>query len=89
MGEIRMHFKVYGANGQAVDLDTGATFSKIPKSIATRLQILSYHNLMVYRLKIVNVMIDIAESKNFSKKIIAKIYRLISDIYPNFRDTIL
>lgn len=37
MGEIRMHFKVYGANGQAVDLDTGATFSKIPKSIATRL----------------------------------------------------
>lgn len=36
-----MHFKVYGANGQAVDLeavvDTGATFSKIPKSIATRL----------------------------------------------------
>jgi len=41
MGETRIHFKVYGANGQAVDLesvvDTGATFSKIPKSIAARL----------------------------------------------------
>ena len=41
MGETRIHFKVYGANGEAVDLeavvDTGATFSKIPESVAARL----------------------------------------------------
>ena len=41
MGETRIHFKVYGANGKAADLeavvDTGATFSKIPESIAAML----------------------------------------------------
>jgi predicted aspartyl protease len=41
MGEIRIHFRVYGADGQTADLeavvDTGATFSKIPQSIATTL----------------------------------------------------
>jgi predicted aspartyl protease len=41
MGETRTQFKVYGANGQAADseavVDTGATFSKIPISIATKL----------------------------------------------------
>jgi nucleoside-diphosphate-sugar epimerase/predicted aspartyl protease len=41
MGETRTQFKVYGANGQAADseavVDTGATFSKIPGSIATKL----------------------------------------------------
>jgi clan AA aspartic protease len=41
MGETRTQFKVCGANGEPVDLeavvDTGATFSKIPSSIAARL----------------------------------------------------
>jgi predicted aspartyl protease len=41
MGETRIHFKVYGVDGQAVVLeavvDTGATFSKIPKSVAAKL----------------------------------------------------
>jgi predicted aspartyl protease len=43
MGETRIYFKVYGPNGQARDLeavvDTGATFSKIPKSIAAKLRL--------------------------------------------------
>lgn len=43
MGETRIHFKVYGANGEAADLeavvDTGATFSKIPESVAARLEL--------------------------------------------------
>jgi len=41
MGETRIRFKIYGADGQVAELeaiaDTGATFSKIPKSIADRL----------------------------------------------------
>jgi len=41
MGETRIRFKVYGVDGQTVDLealvDTGATFSKIPQSITARL----------------------------------------------------
>ena len=41
MGETQIHFKVYGANGKAADLEavvyTGATFSKIPESITARL----------------------------------------------------
>lgn len=41
MGETRIKFKVYGADGQAAELeavvDTGATFSKIPESVAARL----------------------------------------------------
>ncbi|MFW6118081.1 MAG: aspartyl protease family protein [Chloroflexota bacterium] len=41
MGETRINFKIYGANGQAAELeavvDTGATFSKIPQSVAARL----------------------------------------------------
>jgi clan AA aspartic protease len=41
MGETRIYFKVYGVAGQAVELeavvDTGATFSKIPKSVAAKL----------------------------------------------------
>ena len=41
MGETRIHFKIYGVNGQATELeaivDTGATFSKIPKSVAAKL----------------------------------------------------
>ena len=43
MGETRIHFKVYGANGQAAELeavvDTGATFSKIPNSVADTLKL--------------------------------------------------
>lgn len=38
MGETRIQFRVYGSKGKAADLeavvDTGATFSKIPESIA-------------------------------------------------------
>lgn len=41
MGETRINFKIYGINDQTADLkavvDTGATFSKIPESIAARL----------------------------------------------------
>jgi len=41
MGETRINFKIYGTNGQAIELealvDTGATFSKIPQSIADQL----------------------------------------------------
>jgi aspartyl protease family protein len=41
MGETRTLFKVYGANGQVAEseavVDTGATFSKIPRSIANKL----------------------------------------------------
>lgn len=41
MGETRISFKVYAANGQAEELeavvDTGATFSKVPRSLAVRL----------------------------------------------------
>jgi len=41
VGETRIHFRVYGADGQTAELeavvDTGATFSKIPKLIADKL----------------------------------------------------
>ena len=43
MGETRIHFKIYGTNGEVADLeaivDTGATFSKIPESVAARLEL--------------------------------------------------
>ena len=43
MGETRIHFKVYGTNGEVADLeavvDTGTTFSKIPGSVAARLEL--------------------------------------------------
>ncbi len=41
MGETYAHFKVYGANGRSIELesivDTGSTFTKIPGAVATRL----------------------------------------------------
>ena len=41
MGEALVKFKVYGPNGRFAELealvDTGATFTKIPKSIASKL----------------------------------------------------
>ena len=41
MGETQINFRIYGINDQTADLkavvDTGATFSKIPESIAARL----------------------------------------------------
>ena len=41
MGETQIRFKVYGPNGQVAELeaimDTGATFSKIPESVAAGL----------------------------------------------------
>lgn len=43
MGETRIHFRIYGPDGQAAELeaivDTGATFSKVPKLIASRLRL--------------------------------------------------
>ena len=53
MGETRIHFKVYGANGKVADLeavvDTGATFSKIPESIAAMLGLeAKYSCLLLY-----------------------------------------
>jgi len=41
VGETQIQIRVYGADGQAAELeavvDTGVTFSKIPQSIATKL----------------------------------------------------
>jgi clan AA aspartic protease len=41
MGETRVSFKIHGADGKAIELhaivDTGATFTKIPSSIALEL----------------------------------------------------
>ena len=43
MGETRIHFKIYGANRETAELeavvDTGATFSKIPNSVADTLKL--------------------------------------------------
>ena len=52
-------------------------------------QILLYHNLTAINSKMINIMIDAAKSETFLKKIIVKMYKLISGLYPNFRDTIL
>lgn len=48
--------------------------------------ILSYHNLEDVKSKMVNIMIDMIKGVNF---VIVKAYKLISALYPNFRDTIL
>ncbi len=41
MGGTRVYFKIYGADGRTIELDavadTGATFTKIPSSIALEL----------------------------------------------------
>jgi clan AA aspartic protease len=41
MGETRTAFKIYGIDGEAVELeavvDTGATFTKIPESVVSKL----------------------------------------------------
>ena len=41
MGEIRARFRVYGADGKAIELkatvDTAATFTKVPESVAGKL----------------------------------------------------
>lgn len=50
-------------------------------------QILSYHNLVDVKSKMINVRIGQAKSKNLFS--IIKVYKLISNIYPNFRGTIL
>ncbi|CAD6491590.1 MAG: Ubiquinone biosynthesis O-methyltransferase [Candidatus Argoarchaeum ethanivorans] len=52
-------------------------------------QILSYHNLTAVNSKMVNIMIDHVKAGNFLKNIIIKSYKLVSGLYPNFRDTIL
>lgn len=52
-------------------------------------QILSYHNLTAVNSKMINIMIDAVGVEIFFKKIVVKTYKLISGLYPNFRDTIL
>ena len=52
-------------------------------------QVLSYHNLNSIDSRMMNIMIDMVESRNFLKKIIVKTYKLISGLYPNFRDMML
>ena len=52
-------------------------------------QILLYHNLTAVNSKMINIMIDAVRVENFLKKIVIKTYKLISGLYPNFRDTIL
>ncbi|CAD6491679.1 MAG: Ubiquinone biosynthesis O-methyltransferase [Candidatus Argoarchaeum ethanivorans] len=52
-------------------------------------QILLYHNLTAINSKMINIMIDAVKSETFFKKIVVKMYKLISGLYPNFRDTIL
>ena len=52
-------------------------------------QILLYHNLTAVNSKMINIMIDAAKSETFLKKIVIKTHKLISGLYPNFRNTIL
>jgi len=52
-------------------------------------QILSYHNLDSVHSRMLNIMVEMVESKRFFRKVIIKTYKLISGVYPNFRDTIL
>lgn len=52
-------------------------------------QILLYHNLTAITPKMINTLIDMVKCENFFKKVIVKTYKLISGLYPTFRDTIL
>lgn len=52
-------------------------------------QILNYHNLISLDIKMMNIAIDDIDNINLLKKIVVEIYKLICDLYPNFRDTIL
>lgn len=52
-------------------------------------QILLYHNLTAVNSKMINIMVDAVRVDFFLKKIVIKTYKLISGLYPNFRDTIL
>ena len=52
-------------------------------------QILSHHDLVAINSKMENIMINMVENTAFLKKIVIKGYKLISNLYPNFRDTIL
>ena len=52
-------------------------------------QILLYSNLTAVNSKMINIMIGAVGVENFFKKIVVKTYKLISGLYPNFRDTIL
>jgi len=52
-------------------------------------RILLYHNLTAVNSKMINTLIDMVECENFLKKIVVKTYKLISGLYPTFRDTIL
>lgn len=52
-------------------------------------QILSHHNLETVVLKTTNIAVEMVENKTFLKRVIIKMYKLISSLYPNFRSTIL
>lgn len=48
--------------------------------------ILSYHNLYEVKSKMVNIMVDMVKDVNF---LVLTAYKVLSGLYPNFRDTIL
>jgi 2-polyprenyl-3-methyl-5-hydroxy-6-metoxy-1,4-benzoquinol methylase len=49
-------------------------------------QILAYHNIHEVKSKMVNIMVDMVKDANF---FVLTAYKLLSGVYPNFRDTIL
>lgn len=51
--------------------------------------VLSHHNLNSIDSRMMNIMIDMVKSRNFLKKIVVKMYKLICRLYPNFRDVML
>jgi len=52
-------------------------------------RILSYHNLETVDSKMMNILVEMDEDRDFFGQVITKAYKLISGLYPNFRDTIL
>ena len=52
-------------------------------------EILLYQNLTAVSPKMINIMIDTIEGGNLLRNVIVKTYKLVSELYPNFRDTIL
>ena len=52
-------------------------------------QILSYHNLIEIKSKLINCQIDRVETHNLLEKIVVKIYQLPTMLFPTFKDTIL
>jgi len=52
-------------------------------------QMLSYQNLIAIDSKMINIMSDVVGGGNLLKRVVVKIYKLVSGLYPNFRHTIL